>query len=172
MRSFRTLAVVALPLVLSFAAVSAVLASDEDPAPAPTTVEDLAWLAGTWRAEGAFEEHWTAPSGGTLVAVSREFRGAGTAMVELSEITLDGDSLVLRLRHFRAGLTPWESEKDGPLVWRLQETGENRVVFSEPTRDFPRSITYQRKDDVLTATLAGERDGEPIEMAFDLKRAK
>jgi hypothetical protein len=163
-----TTAIVVLALPLGMLA----LAEEE---PTVSTPDDLAWMAGTWRSEEGpmhFEEHWTAPWGGGLYAVSRGLSDGETTLVELSEITTTDAGLVLRLRHFQPGLKPWESEKDGPLEWQLEELAENRAVFVDEAQDFPKRVIYERKADVLHAILEGERDGAPVRMAFELPLVK
>jgi len=156
----------ALPLGLLFAA-------EDDKEKATVTADDLAWMAGTWRSEEGpmhFEEHWTAPWGGGLVAVSRGLSDGKVSLVELSAIEPTDDGLVLRLRHFHPGLKPWDAEKDGPLEWKLVESTEKRVVFEDKAQDFPRRVIYERKGDVLHAILEGERGGQPVRMDFELPR--
>ena len=130
-------------------------------------------MAGTWRSDGGpmpFEEHWTAPWGGTMAAVSRGQKDGQVSMTELSSIETVGTDLVLHLRHFHNGLVPWESEKDGPLTWTLSDWGEHRAVFSDPEKDFPRSVTYERDGNVLRAILEGGSAEKPMRMAFTLTR--
>lgn len=136
-------------------------------------IGDLAWLAGTWRSEeGAmpFEETWTAPWGGTMAAVSRGLKEGRTSMVELSSIEPHDGALRLHLLHFHAGLKPWASEKDGPLVWTLVECAENRAVFRNAERSFPRDVVYERDGDTLKAILAGTQGGKEARMGFVLTR--
>ena len=143
--------------------------------PSPPKIEDLAWMAGTWRADDGpmpFEEHWTAPWGGTMAAVSRGQKAGKVSIVELSSIEKVGDDLVLHLRHFHGALKPWDSEKDGPLTWTLAESAENRVVFTDPGQEFPRSVIYERDGDVLRAILEGSRGEQPMRMAFELTRVE
>ena len=149
------------------------LHAEEEPAPA--TIADLAWMSGTWRSDGGpmpFEEHWTAPWGGTMAAVSRGQKNGAVSLLELSSIETVEGTLVLHLRHFHGALRPWESERDGPLTWTLSESGENRVVFTDPDQEFPRSVTYERAGDVLRAILEGEKGEHPMRMAFTLQRVE
>ena len=151
------------------------LHAEEESPPASPVIADLAWMAGTWRSDGGpmpFEEHWTAPWGGTMAAVSRGQKNGQVSMTELSSIESVGDDLVLHLRHFHGALVPWESEKDGPLTWKLTDHGEHRAVFSDPDRDFPRSVIYERDGDVLRAILEGGSDENPMRMQFELKRVE
>jgi hypothetical protein len=148
------------------------LQAEEEEAAAAPTIEDLAWLAGTWRNEEGFmpfEETWTAPWGGTMAAVSRGLKEGKTSMVELSSIEPHDGTLHLHLRHFEGGLKPWASEKDA-LVWTLAESKPNRAVFRNESRPFPREIIYERDGDTLQAILAGVQGGRETRMGFDLKR--
>ena len=145
----------------------------EDAHVARTTIDDLAWLAGTWRNEKGvmpFEEVWTSPWGGTMTAVSRGLREGKTSMVELSSIEPVDGELVLYLRHFHSALVPWAEEKEGALAWTLAEAKENRVVFRNEKRAFPREIIYERDGDVLNAILAGTQRGTEAQMGFELHR--
>jgi len=149
--------------------------AEEELMPHPPVVHDLDWMAGTWRSEEGpmhFEEHWTTPWGEGMYAVSRGLSDGRTSLVELSEIVEFENDLVLRLRHFHVGLKPWDSEKDGPLVWKLKELGDKRVVFEDAEQGFPKRVIYERKGDVLHAILEGERDAEPVRMAFELPLVK
>jgi hypothetical protein len=147
----------------------------EEDTPSKPTIDDLAWMAGTWRADGGpmpFEEHWTAPWGGTMAAVSRGLKDGAVSLVELSSIEEVGNDLVLHLRHFHGALKPWAAEKDGPLTWTLSESTEKRVVFTDPEQHFPRSVTYERDGNMLRAILEGGTDEKPMRMAFELKRVE
>jgi len=149
----------------------AALQAEEEPAQ-PPSIDDLAWLAGTWRNEGGqmpFEETWTAPWGGTMVAVSRGLKAGKTSMVELSSIEPHDGKLHLHLRHFHGGLKPWASEQEA-LVWTLVECTENRAVFTNASRPFPRDVIYEREGGTLRALLAGTQGGNETQMGFELKR--
>lgn len=152
--------------------VSTLLAEDEAPeAPAPEPAVEpldlaaLSWMTGSWiRTEGdeIFEETWLPPAGGTMAAVSRMRDEARTAMFELSAIAPGPDGvLVLMVRHFDAALTPWASEAGGPGRWTLSAHGARSATFTDPQRDFPRSIIYRSEsEDVLEAELRGVEAGE------------
>jgi hypothetical protein len=146
------------------------------PAAKKPVIGDLAWMAGNWIQEdhdSTFEEVWLPPSGGTMVAASRMVARGKTPLVEMSSIEADaaGD-LHIHIRHFSATLVPWKSETETPR-WKLASAGENSVVFEEPSRDFPRTVTYRAgKDDTLEAVLDGTRGGKPAHMEFKFRRAK
>jgi hypothetical protein len=140
--------------------------------PASPKLADLAWLAGQWTSDdGGFDEHWLAPEGDAMFAVSRMVAGGKTKMCELSGIEETAEGLVFRIRHYSKTLEPWKMDADGPLTMRLVESGAKKVVFEDPKKEFPRRISYERKGDELIARLEGEKGGKPAAQEFRLKPA-
>ena len=104
------------------------------------TVSQLAWLAGTWRGgDGpvSFEERWTPPAGGAMLAVSRTLKGDRMVAFEFLRIV----------------------ERDGRLIYIAQPNGRppteftltaitpDSVTFENPTHDFPKMIRYTKRPD-------------------------
>jgi hypothetical protein len=57
---------------------SSVLIAQSGRPPAHASIQQVSWIAGTWSggAGGAtFEERWTPPAGGAMLAVSRSLKG-------------------------------------------------------------------------------------------------
>jgi hypothetical protein len=159
--------------VVLAAAAAAVLAGEESKR--PTGVAGLAWLAGAWNSEDggvAFDEHWLAPRGDAMYAVSRMVEGTATKLCELSAIEDATDGTWLRIRHYSRSLEPWKMDAAGPLSMRMVQSSEGRAVFEDEKREFPRRIVYSREGDVLTARLEGTRDGKPADEEFKLTLAK
>jgi hypothetical protein len=130
--------------------------------PAPT-VRDIAWMTGCWemtRNGRHIVEHWTAPEGGTLMAVSRTVAAGKTHEYEF---------LMIR-------------EADGALEYVARPSGQTEatfrsvrvsaddVVFENPTHDFPTRISYRRTEGGLVAATEGERDGKPRRIEFPYAR--
>jgi hypothetical protein len=133
----RVSAIVTLTLVLGLAGDGR--AQDAKPA-ARGTLTRLAWLAGTWNgADGplVFEERWTPPAGGAMLAVSRTLKGDRMVAFEFLRII----------------------ERDGGLVYIAQPNGSppteftltaitaDSATFENPSHDFPRMIRYSRRAD-------------------------
>jgi hypothetical protein len=163
-------------LVVSCAAVlaaaAAVVAGEEKKEAAG--VASMAWLAGEWTSdEGgtAFDEHWLAPRGDSMFAVSRMVEGGKTGMIELSSIEDAADGTWLRIRHYGRALEPWKMDAAGPLAMKLVESGERKAVFEDAKREFPKRLVYSREGDVLTARLEGKQGGKPADEEFKLKLA-
>jgi len=134
-------------------------------------VAALGWLAGDWTTQEGpltWDEHWLAPRGDAVFAVSRmvSSKDDTTRLCELTAIEQTAEGPVLRLRHFSRSLEPWKSEAAGPMTMKLAEQGERKIVFEAPERDFPKKLSYVREGDVLTARLEGEQNGKPSEHVF------
>ena len=108
--------------------------------PATATVAQLAWLVGTWSGgDGpvSFEERWTPPAGGAMLAVSRTLKGDRMVSFEFLRIV----------------------ERDGGLVYIAQPGGRpptefaltaitvDSATFENPTHDFPKMIRYSKQAD-------------------------
>ncbi len=81
----------------------------------------LSWLAGRWVDDSGgnlSEETWTAPSGDGILGMWRLVVGGQIKLSELLSIQAEGQTLVLRLRHFDAKLVGRE-ERDKPLELTL-----------------------------------------------------
>lgn len=84
-------------------------------APPPARVADLAWLAGTWEAEGLTgpaREVYSAPIGGQMTGHFIQTRGDGIWFFEIVSIAEVNGSLEYRLKHFNADLTGWEEKNE------------------------------------------------------------
>src|SRR6516225_5804665 len=77
------------------------------------SVADIAWLAGSWTSEafgGVGEEIWSSPSANTMVGMYRLIKDGKVLFYELCIIAPEGDSLVLKLKHFHPDLRGWEAK--------------------------------------------------------------
>lgn len=127
---------------------------------------DLAFMAGCWRLEAngrTIEEHWLAPSGGSLMGVSRTVAGGKTVEYEF-----------LQIRDLPDGLT-YIAKPSGQAEasFKLLSKTADEVVFENPTHDFPQRIRYRRAgSDALHARIEGQMKGQQRGMDFAFVRAK
>jgi hypothetical protein len=140
-------------------------------------VDDLAWLAGTWRSEddhGLAEEHWLPPASGGMAGVFRMVAGGKTSLYEILAIEPAADGTpVMRMRHFGAGLEPWKSEAGAAPSWPLAESGEGKAVFTNPDTDFPRTISYAADGkEAVVVRLVPAPGSKRRPMEFRLAKAK
>jgi Domain of unknown function (DUF6265) len=133
------------------------------PKPAKATVNDLAWLAGAWvgsRGEGAattFEERWSPPLGGSMLAVSRTVsRGKMVGFEFLRVVERDGGLVYVAQP---GGRTPTE--------FTLTEWNKSRAVFENPRHDSPQRIVYELSEKGgLTASIGYMKGGTPRRFEF------
>jgi hypothetical protein len=134
------------------------------PTPAKAVIGDLAWLAGDWggsRTSGAtFEERWSLPKGGAMLAVSRSVNASGKmfAFEFLRIIERDGGLVYI-------------AQPNGapPTEFVLSELSAKRAVFDNPRHDYPKRIVYELSaDGGLTATIGFMKGGTP--RRFEFKR--
>jgi hypothetical protein len=120
------------------------------PLRAETKLSDLAWMSGHWAAtvDGMeMEETWSAPGGGLLLGMHRDISSERTSF-EFFRIVETKDGIVY--------LT--QPAGQPPTPFKLTESAEKRVVFSNPTHDFPKRIIYWMKDAKLCARVEGDGD--------------
>lgn len=132
------------------------------PTPAKATINDLAWLSGSWmgtRSSGStIEELWSAPKGGAMLATSR---------------TVNTKSRMSAFEYLRI------VERDGGLVYVAQPGGApatefiltefspTRAVFENPRHDYPKRIMYELSaDGSLTASIGSLKGGTPRKFEF------
>jgi hypothetical protein len=122
--------------------------------PAKPTLTDLAWMAGSWAgtARGiAMEEHWTSPKGNSMVGLHRDVGKGRTLLFEFLRIEQQGDQIVyLSMPNGRSPATSFP----------LKEVSGTRVVFENPTHDFPQRIIYWMDGADLRARIEGTMNGK------------
>jgi len=136
--------------------------------PTVATMSDMAWLAGHWVGPalgGEAEEIWSPPKGGSMMGMYRLVRDGEVVFYELQTLVEEGDTLVLRLKHFNPDLTGWE-EKQKTVDFRLVGIGDGIVQFE--------GMSFHREGDArLTVYLAIEgKDGTLHEEAFRYSRVR
>lgn len=118
------------------------------------TIDALKWMAGSWAGTSgsvAMEEHWTAPSGNSMIGMHRDVGKGRTLSFEFLRIEQQGDQIVyLSMPNGRSPATPFP----------LKESSANRVVFENPTHDFPQRIIYWKDGNDLRARIEGTMNGK------------
>ena len=129
------------------------------------TTSDVAFISGCWKLEAngrTIEEHWLAPSGGSLMGVSRTVAGGKTVEYEF-----------LQIRDMPDGLT-YIAKPSGQAEasFKLLSNTADEVVFENPAHDFPQRIRYRKVGaDTLQARIEGTMNGKSRGMDFPFTRA-
>lgn len=111
-------------------------------------------MAGSWTGTSHgvdMEEHWTAPKGQSMVGMHRDTGKGRTLGFEFLRIEQRGAEIVyLSMPNGRSPATPFP----------LKEMAGTRVVFENPTHDFPQRIIYWKDGADLRARIEGTQDGK------------
>ena len=118
----------------------------------PVTLDDLAWLAGTWRAQqsdgAVVTETWLPAEGGVMPGVGRTVRG-GKAQVEFVRIDEKDGGLAFTAI---VGRQP-------PTTFPARSATAEALVFENPGHDFPQRVIYRRCGADLCAAIEGMMNG-------------
>ncbi|MEO8078008.1 MAG: DUF6265 family protein [Acidobacteriota bacterium] len=139
------------------------------------TVDQLAWVTGAWTGtlgDRTIEQHWSAPLGGSIVAMYRSIQANRVTLYELLAIEQEGDGVVLRTKHFAPGpgLVGQEA-KDESVNNRLVSLEGRSAVFEGGDAANPTRITFKSPDGAtLNITVERRRNGAPVSTEFKYRR--
>lgn len=134
--------------------------------PRTARIADVAWIAGHWQGEafgGLAEEMWSPPFGGSMMGMYKMVKDGAVVFYEFLTIVEEGDSLLLRLKHFDAGLKGWE-EKDMSIEFPLVACTANEAFFDGLT------FRLADKDSLEAYVLLKHKDGGLEEVGFQYRR--
>jgi len=127
------------------------------------SIDQLAWLAGTWEATSLPGPHvsdwtvesWGEPRGGVMLGTSlsgRRHTGSFTMDVTNRARSFE----FMRIAPGEGGaLFFYASPNGAPAVaFRLTESSPAHAVFENPGNDYPQRITYRRSGRTLHASIA------------------
>jgi hypothetical protein len=107
------------------------------------------WMAGSWKNPGT-EEHWTTPGGGLMVGMNRSINSKGKGTFEFLRIEQrDGKLAYVAMPGGRPA-----------TIFPLKSLTDARVVFENPTHDFPQRVIYWKDGARLCARVEGTMQGK------------
>lgn len=142
----------------------------EEPSRPAATLADLRWLEGHWVGTGigghpAGETFSYAGDGQMVGHFWQLDESGGIRFYELITITPDGDSLVMRLKHFNHDLEGWEEKPaDTAVVFPLRERSESQWRFGAAT------FTLDGPDRLTVSVAINRRDGTKGSFDFQYER--
>lgn len=171
-RSLRfVLAIVALLIVCSTSALPASEPMTEHirklgtAKPTPATIEDMKWLAGTWRGKGMggeVEEIWSEPQGGVMMGMFRFMQDGKLQMLEMMTLSEKDGVISLKVKHFSPDLVAWE-EKEKFVEFPWIEKDDKGCYFE--------GITFAPDQNRLAIYVAMKgKEGKIDEIRFDFER--
>ena len=131
----------------------------------PASIEDVSWISGYWQGEiwgGQFEEMWSQPSAGSMMASFKFIEDSQVTFYELMTISEREGSLILQLKHFDRDLNGWE-EKDQSMDFKLVRLADNIIYFE--------GYTYKLiNQNEMHVHVVIENDGKKQETKLVFKR--
>jgi hypothetical protein len=131
------------------------------------SLDSLAWLAGCWHGGGdarSSVEQWMAPSGKTMLGMSRTVVNGKTEEYEFLRLHEEPNGDI-----FYTALPSGQQEASFKLV-RIEK---HMAVFENPEHDFPQRIIYELEDDgSLKARIEGKSKGKERGIDFPMIRVK
>lgn len=140
----------------------AVEPDEERPA---ATIEDASWLVGSWTGTAfgqKFEEVWNPPSAGTMIGLFKLYDDDGVAFYELLELSVEDGTLSLKVKHFSADFTAWET-KEEYVTFRLVKKEDDALHFGGLS-------FYRRSDNSLDGYIVMRNDEEVTEYHLQYQR--
>jgi hypothetical protein len=148
-------------------------AQERQPLPPPPAIKDLAWIEGHWICSiwnGTGEEVWLAPAAGTMLGMFRHHSGEQITIYELMEIQQEAAGPVMRIKHFRRGMSGLEA-KDESLTLPLRNWNGQDARFE--TDDRSTEITYTKAaTDRMEVLLRRTLDGKVEQHVFRFTRQR
>ena len=129
-------------------------------------VEDLKWLAGTWRSEssaGTYENIFSDPSGGLILGLTKmvDPQTHAVSFYEYDQIKTTEAGLVL---------SPMPFGQPG-VSFTAVEISNQHVIFENAQHEFPRRITYEiNSAGQLVSTVEGTQGGRAVKMQFVMQK--
>ncbi len=129
-------------------------------AAAAPSIAGLEFLTGRWIAvnpnKTVNEEIWTLPRGNALIGTFRQIRLDGDcSFIDLSQISAEGDEIVLRLRHLHGRLEVPEGRAE-LSVFRLVSLTKDRVEFAGTSgAEDVVSMVYERTSETQLTQSVG-----------------
>lgn len=133
--------------------------------PTPATIEDMKWLAGTWRGKGMggeVEEIWSEPQGGVMMGMFRFMQEGKLQMLEMMTLSEKDGVISLKVKHFSPDLVAWE-EKEKFVEFPWIEKDDKGCYFEGIT-----FAPYQNRLAIYVAMKG--KEGKIDEIRFDFER--
>lgn len=134
-----------------------------------TSIADFKGMAGCWERNDKVKsllvsEQWMKPAGTSMLGMGRTVKNGKTADYEFMRIEQRSDGIYFISK-------PMANSEE--TAFKMKSLEMHRVVFENPTHDFPQRIIYNfGKPGRLAARIEGNNNGKFMGIDFPLVRAK
>ncbi len=105
---------------------------DDSNARPAATLADVEWLVGSWSGPafgGVAEEVWNPPSAGSMLGMFKLMQNGEVSFYELLALVEEEGTLNLKVKHFNADFTAWETKEDY-VNFRFISADDDAIHFS------------------------------------------
>lgn len=133
--------------------------------PAQAQVDQLGWLAGCWKSDGAEAgsgEQWMPVAGGSLLGMARTVRAGRTVAWEFMRIAANAQ-----------GQVTFFAQPSGkpPADFVVKTQDAQGIVFENPAHEFPQRVWYRLESPgKLRAAIEGQRNGQLRTIEYPMTR--
>jgi hypothetical protein len=135
--------------------------------PQKNTIEDAAWLIGTWENKtqrGSLYEQWTKIS-------DLDFAGKSYMLQDKDTIVFETIRMVQEPNGLAYIPTVKKQNNALPVRFTLKTISAETLVFENREHDFPQIISYTKvSKDSLVAEISGVKNGQDRKQRFSMKR--
>lgn len=127
------------------------------------TIEDLSWLSGCWQGslgKSSIEEMWSKPGGTTMLGVGRTVNGNRTVSFEFMQFREENGTLFF---------LP-QPQGGAQVRFPLKESTPAKFTFENLNHDFPQRVIYERKANLLLASIEGNEKGKFSRQEFVMQK--
>ncbi len=129
------------------------------------SLDELSWLSGCWEGrvrDAVIEEIWSKPAGLSMLGLSRTVKNGHTVSFEFMQFRQENDSLVFLAQ-------PQGGQR---VPFRLIKSVAEEMTFENLKHDFPQHIIYQRKGQLLLASIEGAQNGSNERQEFQMRKVR
>jgi hypothetical protein len=119
-----------------------------------------AWLEGSWKLTtggSAVEEHWTSPSDGMMMGMSRSVSNGKLKSFEFLRIQVQGSDLVYLA----------QPQGRPATEFKLTQHSDSELIFANPQHDFPKRIIYRRQSSDRVLARIEDDKGQGRDFAYE-----
>lgn len=130
-----------------------------------TTLNDLSWLSGCWQGRqgtAVIEEIWSRPAGKSMIGLGRTVKDNRTVSFEFMQFREENGTLLF---------LP-QPQGGAQVRFPLKESTPAKLTFENLTHDFPQRVTYERKSNLLLASIEGTEKGKFSRHEFQMKKVQ
>jgi hypothetical protein len=114
------------------------------------SLENVSWLSGCWEGRqgtAVIEEMWSKPAGTSMLGLGRTVKDNRTVSFEFMQFREENGSLFF---------LP-QPQGGAQVRFPLKEMTRAKLIFENPTHDFPQRVSYERKSNCCSRVSKARR---------------